>query len=260
MTNFEQYKDFFLKTLEEKGTMCIGLVKGKPRPCDEISCSLCDIYGEKDGCQNNIKKWLQEEYKEPVIDWAKVSVDTKILVRDYENDQWFPRHFAKYDEKTSKVFVWLGGGTSWTTTDINSWDYAKLAEDDEEAEKYKEPEVNWPEENEETEKYKESKVEDSEVDRAKVPVDACSDASRFVELPCKVGDTVYAISTEEPSLISFGKIVDGKLNSFHITEHGTLASGVGFYRNISEFGKTVFLTRGEAEKALKEREDNAKIH
>lgn len=129
MTNFEQYKDFFLKTLEEKGTMCIGLVKGKPRPCDEISCSLCDIYGEKDGCQNNIKKWLQEEYKEPVIDWAKVPVDTKILVRNDENEQWFPRYFAEYDIETNHVFAWYAGRTSWTETETMEWRFAKLAEE-----------------------------------------------------------------------------------------------------------------------------------
>lgn len=129
MTNFEQYKNFFLKTLEEKGTMCIGLVKGKPRPCDEISCSLCDIYSEKDGCRNNIKKWLQEEYKEPVIDWTKVAVDTKILVRNDENGIWYNRYFAKYDEKTNKVFTWFGGATSWTEANVTEWRFAKLAEE-----------------------------------------------------------------------------------------------------------------------------------
>lgn len=76
---------------------------------------------------------------------------------------------------------------------------------------------------------------------------------RLVELPCKVGDTVYepnisrkCVSTYEIKEIGIGKngveflywtLVDGIYSNLNGTES----------RNI---GKTVFLTRQEAEKAL----------
>ena len=72
--------------------------------------------------------WLFEEYKEPEVDWSQVSVDTPILVRDYENEEWNRRYFAKYEN--GNIFVWMHGSTSWSTPDGKTavWPYAKLAE------------------------------------------------------------------------------------------------------------------------------------
>lgn len=70
--------------------------------------------------------------KEPV-DWTKVPVDTKIFVRDDQEDEWQPRYFAKF--KHDHVYAWQGGNTSFTATkeEISPWAYAKLAEDGDEA-------------------------------------------------------------------------------------------------------------------------------
>ena len=88
------------------------------------------------------------------------------------------------------------------------------------------------------------------------------DKSRFVELPCKVGDWLY--------LPCCGEII--KLQVFEINiNHIFVDYGKGVIRNIialndkggrmefkfSDIGKTVFLTREEAEKALKERKSNS---
>ena len=72
--------------------------------------------------------WLLEEYKEPEVDWSQVSVDTPILVRDYENEAWNRRYFAKYEN--GLVYTWMYGYTSWTILDghTETWTYAKLAE------------------------------------------------------------------------------------------------------------------------------------
>ena len=72
--------------------------------------------------------WLFEEYEEPEVDWSQVSVDTPILVRDYENEEWNRRYFAKYEN--GNIFVWMHGYTSWSTPDgkTAAWPYAKLAE------------------------------------------------------------------------------------------------------------------------------------
>lgn len=80
--------------------------------------------------------------------------------------------------------------------------------------------------------------------------------NRFVELPCKVGDTVYVIDDmgDEEYLVASCTIsairyeckkTDSKII---IMTEGFLAP----FTNSWVLGKTVFLTREEAEKALKE--------
>ena len=84
------------------------------------------------------------------------------------------------------------------------------------------------------------------------------DSSRFVELPCKVGDTVYIIE----SIDGEEKIIQDHVETISI---GYYADGINIYQfdgiktdgYFSDFGKTVFLTREAAEQALKEREENA---
>lgn len=51
----------------------------------------------------------------PPTDWSKVEVDTKVLVKDYDNSEWIPRHFAKY--KDGRVHTWNNGHTSFTSRD-----------------------------------------------------------------------------------------------------------------------------------------------
>lgn len=86
------------------------------------------------------------------------------------------------------------------------------------------------------------------------------DKSRFVDLPCKVGDTVYIIDNRDmldidPSVCS---VVDDEIYEMGCgrTQSGELKwlflvieSGEDFYDD--DVGKTVFLTREEAENALK---------
>lgn len=64
---------------------------------------------------------------------------------------------------------------------------------------------------------------------------------RLLVLPCKMGDTLYMIVTKRPKInmpeFSF-------IKTTYLTEHN-------FFRVIRDYGKTVFLTRKEAEAALK---------
>lgn len=76
--------------------------------------------------------WLMEEYEEPEVDWSKVEVDTPILVRGSENEEWNKRYFARYENET--IYAWVNGRTSWTSIDsdyVYAWKYAKLAEQEE---------------------------------------------------------------------------------------------------------------------------------
>ena len=66
---------------------------------------------------------------EPYVDWSKVKVDTKIFVRDDENEAWSKRYFAKYEN--GNVFTFWFGFTSWThpwVRPLTDWKYVKLAE------------------------------------------------------------------------------------------------------------------------------------
>lgn len=83
------------------------------------------------------------------------------------------------------------------------------------------------------------------------------DRSRFVELPCKVGDKVYVVE----EIAGEAKIIQDVVETIGI---GYYADGINIYQfdgiktdgYFSDFGKTVFLTREEAEQALKEREND----
>ena len=75
------------------------------------------------------------------------------------------------------------------------------------------------------------------------------DRSRFVELPCKLGDTVYYFD-------SAGEIYSQKVSGFIVNFVGILVdSDVMFDSHL--MGDRFFSTREEAEAALKERENNA---
>ena len=66
------------------------------------------------------------------------------------------------------------------------------------------------------------------------------DKSRFVELPCKVGDTVYQVDSERIYESTVKRIIYD-------------TDGIAFDERA--IGESVFLTREEAEKALAERRD-----
>lgn len=60
------------------------------------------------------------------IDWNKVEVDAKVLVRNKLDDEWEKRYFAKYVD--GKVYVFKEGKTSWNNIGIEHWQETKLYE------------------------------------------------------------------------------------------------------------------------------------
>ena len=120
MTNAEKCRE---KIENFKGDFCENFVQPtilKRDTCEGMGCHQCRMLQ---------MMWLMEEYKEPETDWSKVAVDTPILVRNLENDDWLKRHFAKYENGI--VYTWISGYTSWSTLNNHtiSWKYAKLAEE-----------------------------------------------------------------------------------------------------------------------------------
>ena len=125
MKNYEKYAD---EIMGYKGcNFCVDFVCQhilKIEDCDYIGCSRCNMLQ---------MLWLLEDYKEPKepeVDWSKFEVDTPILVRDYEGQEWARRYFAEH--KCGTVYAWDGGRTSWSGDGVTEWEYAKLAEGGEE--------------------------------------------------------------------------------------------------------------------------------
>lgn len=81
---------------------------------------------DKKGIKNILKPYKEE----PEVDWSQVAVDTPILVKNYENESWYKRHFAKYESGT--IYTWDNGNTSWSGNCTIAWNYAKLAEEGDE--------------------------------------------------------------------------------------------------------------------------------
>ena len=139
MLNIEYYKD----ELKELGIINLGslaLVQGQPSICKcGIMCDECLFDNHNFSCYDDALNWLFTEYKEekeePEVDWSKVKVDTPILVREYEDEEWNKRYFAKFEYGV--VWSFCDGRTSWSArknnirNDTISWKYAKLAESEE---------------------------------------------------------------------------------------------------------------------------------
>ena len=123
MKNYEKYEDEIKKYKGDN--FCKDFVIPhilKKDNCAGIYCSECI---------SRQLLWYLEEYEESKVDWSQIEIDTPILVRDCEDDRWIKRYFAKYENEI--IYVWNSGATSWSTSHITGWKYAKLAE----------PEVDW---------------------------------------------------------------------------------------------------------------------
>ena len=82
-------------------------------------------------------------------------------------------------------------------------------------------------------------------------------ANGVIVPPCKVGDKIYMLVTRKTHSFKFEK---GKrmlrVDNQHTFIKQTYLTRLNFFKVLDDFGKTVFLTKEEAEKALKEREGN----
>ena len=124
MTNAEKYRE---EIENYKGDVFCNdfieplVLKEKGLSCSEVNCGRCYMLQIM---------WLMDKYREPEIDWSKVAVDTPVLVRNYKEEIWYKRHFAKYED--DKVYVWSDRTTSWTGSHMTPWKFVKLAEESDE--------------------------------------------------------------------------------------------------------------------------------
>ena len=118
MKNYEKYADEISKYEVEE--LCNKFIKPnilKKDNCSGINCTACSM---------RMMLWLLEDCEESEVDWNKVEVNTPILVRDCDDDRWIKRYFAKYENEI--IYAWNSGATSWSTSCMTGWKYAKLAE------------------------------------------------------------------------------------------------------------------------------------
>lgn len=103
--------------------------------CSGINCIDCPL--GINGCGacteielNNLDKALSivMEY-EPKVDWSKVKVDTKVLVKNRVDEEWKRAYFAEYSNE--KIYTFSNGKTSFTTNIVKERKYAKLYKGDE---------------------------------------------------------------------------------------------------------------------------------
>lgn len=127
MTNFEKYKDKILELSNKKFIVAFDKEEKRVEVCHKVNCADCAFFKLDMPCVVNFTLWLYEEYEEPPVDWSTVAVDTKVLVSDSGN-HWSKRYFAK--RTGGRYYTWYQGATSWSTDRMETWDYAKLAEED----------------------------------------------------------------------------------------------------------------------------------
>lgn len=131
MTNQEKYKEEILDLVISNACIGVDNETGELVACDSRDgCAWCKFYDDPAPCAKLRKKWYNEEYVEPKVDWSKVPVDTPILT-SYDGVDWNNRYFAK--AINGEVWAWSNGVTSWTTHahSMTRWEYAKLAESEE---------------------------------------------------------------------------------------------------------------------------------
>lgn len=143
MINDKQGREWLLQKLYDDGwkyyVKSVGNIAFITTERPVVNDGILDINsGGHVKCINNISKIMPQIERNEVlniadelgvVDWSKVKVDTPVLVKTYEQDAWQKRYFAYL--KGGRVYVWLGGTTSWSADndkDVMYWNYAKLAE------------------------------------------------------------------------------------------------------------------------------------
>lgn len=133
MKNREKYKNELIKVIKKDGKLCEFVKKHEVfRMFGKDSKSYCKMTCVT--CGTALQLWLDEEYEEPEVDWAKVPVDTLVRVRDREEQEWTLMYFkgiSDYD-RVHRFMTWCDGATSKTASggDYVRWKYCELVEDE----------------------------------------------------------------------------------------------------------------------------------
>lgn len=136
MKNREKYREEIIKSIKSRETcefMNDTVIPEFIGSKTDSKC-ICEM-GDCRACLIRFTLWLDEEYIEPQkpeVDWDNIAVDTPILVKNKEYENWRRRYFAAYQDGV--VYAWVNGKTSWSENDNKEaapWSYVELAESEE---------------------------------------------------------------------------------------------------------------------------------
>lgn len=121
MKEYMKKKKEMLDDLGRTNSVCGGInCKDCPLNLDskyEVSCSEMELVNPDKALE------IVMEY-EPKVDWSKIEVDTKVLVRDRDDEEWERAYFAEYSN--DKIYTFVNGKTSFTTNMAKERKYTKL--------------------------------------------------------------------------------------------------------------------------------------
>ena len=81
-------------------------------------------------------------------------------------------------------------------------------------------------------------------------------ANGVIVPPCKVGDKIYMLVTRHTVCFEYPNGKMQKVKNQHTFIKETYLTKQNFFKVLDDFGKTVFLTKEQAEEKLKELKDN----
>lgn len=91
----------------------LALYNGEIRACKSLMCSECEFCSRVVPCDSKRKAWAESEYVEYETDWAKVPVDTPVLLKDkdnVDNKRYFYRTLSE-----GALALFINGRTSWSS-------------------------------------------------------------------------------------------------------------------------------------------------
>lgn len=132
MKNREKYKNELRDVIKMDGRICgfvekHGVFQMFGKDLDSFCEMACTV------CGTALQLWLDEEYKEPEVDWNNVPVDTLVRVRNRESEDWRLMYFKEFrgDYHYNKYVTWVAGRTSKTAEGhFKNWQYCELVEDE----------------------------------------------------------------------------------------------------------------------------------
>ena len=138
MKNKLKYCDVILSIIMNSGVpFAVDRSSGEVIPCEDITCTDCifchDKKYENKSCAGSRVAWLNEDV-DNLSQFRNLPVDTPILVRDSEEDDWKPRYFSRVENDL--VYVFGDGTTSFTAKSCFAayrldvpYNFAKLVEE-----------------------------------------------------------------------------------------------------------------------------------
>lgn len=134
--------EYFLKDLHQRGyrylfydTSVKLYIASEQEPRFANTSDVCCYGDNKSAIVNPLEIAILQELLKPrlyiaiedyidVVDWENVPVDTPVLAKDNDEDNWHKRYFAKYEN--GGLFAFAYGQTEWSSNGIEPIRYDQM--------------------------------------------------------------------------------------------------------------------------------------